>query len=266
MLEIVKAIAPWAAIGLTAIMFIIFMAAMLPAIKSGSVKSISAVIGKARIDVQGMDVAADGGAKEAHPLDKNLLIHDQNATLYKAISDIDGKMIDKAIIQTDQLRRKLLYKLGDLVKHPFSRHTISYAICQPLYHAARRNKFRVVLLESNIGKYVSGLIEEMKLEYADYQNQQSNFTCPTQEGQKCGDFPPWNDLDERLRIKETLLEEWAWILRNYRIKNSQEKNEVYGEYLQKFKALGAQFSIAKTEQCIAKNNFYISELTKRGGV
>ena len=259
MLEFIKTIAPWVAIGLTAIMFIIFMVMLLPAMKKGYIKSFS-------FSRAGFDVQAADSTNEVHPLDKNLLIYDQNAMLHKAIVDLDGKMIDMAILQTNHLRRKLLYKLDDLVKHPFSRHTISSVICEPLYRAARRNKFRVVLLESNIDKYINGLIEDIKLEYADYDNQQSNFTCPSQDGMKCGDFPLWKDLDEKLRIKETLLEEWAWLLRNYRIKNSQEKNEVYGEYLQKFRALGAQFSIAKTEQCITKNNFYISELSKRGGI
>ncbi|MDR0475563.1 MAG: hypothetical protein LBH43_18055 [Treponema sp.] len=184
-------------------------------------------------------------------------------TLHSLIIDHDGKMIDFVILQSDKLRRKLLHFLDNYVKYPFVKRSVSIAIRHPLYNAARRNKFSTVLKPQNIQKYVDGLLEEIKLEYADVNAEHVNFICPVHNG-KCVELPPWKEFEQP--IKELLLKEWAYPIKDYRIKISRQKIETYEEYKVIYKDFGNAFMAEKAQQKIEKNRKYIDDLKNRGEI
>jgi hypothetical protein len=191
---------------------------------------------------------------------KILKLSNLNNILDNQIIKLDCEMIDVVILQSDKLRRNLLHFLNSFIKHPTAKRVIASAIRQPLYNAARRNRFHEVLRPSNTKEYMNKLMDEIKLEYADINIEQADFQCPIHGG-SCIEYPAWEVYKEELR--NLLIKEWIIPVREYRIKTSLKKIALYDQYITTYKELGDETRVAITQQCINKNKGYIDTLKEK---
>ena len=256
--KIIKEATPFLALVLT----IVMPALLLRLLKKG-------YIGKFSLGKEGLTVEAIQAIKKIEGEDLAQAIEpkdmaDLSQILTDQIIQIDEKMVDFAIHQSDVVRRKLLYFLDSFIKFPLGKQTISEAVRHPLYNAARRNKFRKMLTPINMPKYINALLQEIKLEYAAVEAEHTGFLCPINQNSNCINLPPWQNLEDQVR--DLLLKDWAYPIKEYRIKISQDKIDRYNEYLKIFKILRDEFNVAKTQQRIKKNECYISELSNGGNL
>lgn len=191
---------------------------------------------------------------------KVLRLSTLNKILDNQILKLDGEMVDFAITQSDKFRRDLLQLFSKYLKHPSAKRVIAGSIRIPLYNAARRNRFHEALRPSKTKEYLDNLIDEIKLEYADINIEQTDFQCPVHGG-NCIEYPAWEAFKDDLR--QMLTKQWAFPTREYRIKISQKKIALYEQYIVAYDELGDETRVLITQQCIDKNNKYIEALKEK---
>jgi hypothetical protein len=216
------------------------------------------VIAAARGWLKNVKVSKDG--LDFHGVEKRVKLSNFNKLLDEKIIELDKEVEAFSVSTIHNLRRIFKTHLDPIVSHPGEKRAISGAARAPLYDASRKNNFKFVLMPENIKKYIDGIMEEIKEEYEDATFEHGQYICPIHGG-KCVEYPPFEALEELLR--EKIIYRWAVPLRNFQIETHRKKISLYKKYINSYQELGDEVRVKITEQCIEKNEKYITGLSRR---
>jgi hypothetical protein len=185
-----------------------------------------------------------------------------NKMLDNAIVECDGWIKDKSTDYADQLRHGLRRFLDPFIQYPVGRRSVSGAIRIPLYNAIKSNKFKIKLRPENIDDYLDSLMEKIRMEYADVDDEQDKFICPI-HNTACIKFPRYEEM--AVGLKEQIKKNWILPTKEAQIEMHKKKIALYNQYIQTFRDIGDEDRVAISMECIKKNEGYIDALINGRG-
>jgi hypothetical protein len=174
-----------------------------------------------------------------------------------SVNKCDGWIKDQATDLADNLRRQLRRFLDPFIQYPSGKRSVSGAIRFPLYNAIRANEFKVKLRPENIEAYLDSLMEKIRAEYEDVDDEQANFICPVHHT-KCIQFPQFDELSPGLR--DQIKKYWLLPLKDYQIEMHKKKIEIFKKNINVFQDIGDDDRVEICKFCIKKNEGYIDAL------
>jgi hypothetical protein len=173
------------------------------------------------------------------------------------INKCDEWTKDQATKLADNLRRCLRRFLDPFIQYPSGRRSVSGAIRSPLYNAVRANEFKIKLRPENIEAYLDGLMEKIRAEYEDVDDEQVKFVCPIHRTD-CIQFPKFDELTSGLR--EQIKKYWLLPLKDYQIEMHRKKIEIFKKNISIFQDIEDDDRVDICKFCIKKNEGYIDAL------
>jgi Na+-transporting methylmalonyl-CoA/oxaloacetate decarboxylase gamma subunit len=180
-----------------------------------------------------------------------------NKMMDDSIVEYDGWIKDKATEYADAFRQGLRRFLDPFIQYPSGKRSVSGAIRFPLYNAIRSNKFKIKLRPENIENYLDGLMEKIRAEYDDVDDEQENFICPI-HNTHCVQFPSFDELATGLR--DQVKKYWLLPTKEAQIEMHRKKIELYKKYIPAFQDIEDDDRVAICNICIKKNEGYIDAL------
>jgi hypothetical protein len=209
--------------------------------------------------IQNFSAGKDGIKLNNAEKEKKLQSGNLDKMMSDAIIECDGWLKDKSTEYADAFRRGLSRFLDPFIHYPSGKRSVSGAIRFPLYNAIRSNKFKIKLRPENIEEYLDILMEKIREEYDDVDDEQDKFICPI-HNTPCIQFP---NFDELPGLREQIKKHWLIPTKEAQIEMHRKKIEIYNKYIPTFQDIGDDNAIAVCKVCIKKNEEYIEALTKR---
>ena len=169
--------------------------------------------------------------------------------------DSDDSMKTRLRQFTNSMANRILDSFSDYRMCAMTKRALAAAIRFPLYESVNNNHFTKELMPDRFDNYRQRILDQIREEYTGVLLVFDDFSCA-----KGDELPDWDAAQIRI---EQLLDTW---LRNTCLAQkecSQEKLDTYQEYQASFKESSDEYRKKIAEDCIAKNERYVTELTHR---
>jgi len=175
-----------------------------------------------------------------------------NKILDDKIAMHDVELFEFALEQTNKLERTLRVKMQN-VHCNSTRQSLANCI-RPLWRAARKNNFKVVLRPENTKAYLDELLKEIITYYQELSIEKDISFCAVNDAIKCQELPALDLIIELLN--QEIVNNWALPIRSEVIRVCDRKIKDFNEQIPLYKDLKDNVRVMIAEYCIEKNKNY----------